>query len=48
MCCLLLAAIPQQAKIFKHKETENSSKQINLSENVCKLDQARKLEMQMI
>lgn len=47
-CCLLLADIQKQAKIFKHKVTENSSKQVNLPESTGVLDKARKLEIQMI
>lgn len=46
-CFLLLADIQNQAKIFKHKVTENSSKQVNLSEHIGMLDK-RKLEIQMI
>lgn len=46
-CCLLLLGIQKQAKIFKHNVTENSSKQVNLSESIDGLDKARKLKIQM-
>ncbi|RMC11303.1 hypothetical protein DUI87_11422 [Hirundo rustica rustica] len=42
------ANIEKKSKIFKHKVTENSSRQVNLSESIGVLDKARKLEMQMI